>query len=289
MSIASEPVRSEEPRSTSASPPHSELQCDWDLPAYDFQQEPNYTCSLLDHTAEEDLSELRVLCRICLKNFVQVEEVALLSRRKRRRAEPPPVLSSMTVCRACLRLDPSLLSAAPEKAKRVVRRQRAKVRDSAADEMLQQRQLQLAELTCADLPEQERRRKQQLIRNRISAQQSRNRKRQLLDKIEAANRELQQENQRLQEKVAQLTGENNYLRGQLERFTEQDSGVRTGSLALGLVALAALALVFSSPQAVETSLSQPRSLTASSLMEYREALPVSVVAPAPVSVAPVIL
>ena len=289
MSVASEPVRSEEPRSTSASPPHSELPCDWDLPAYDFQQELNYTCSLMEHATEEDLSDMRVLCRICLKNFVKVEEVALLSRRKRRRAEAPPVLSSMTVCESCLRLDPSLLSAAPDKAKRVVRRQRAKTRDSVADQTLQQRQLQLAELACADLPEQERRRKQQLIRNRISAQMSRNRKRQLLDKIELANRELQNENQRLQEKVAQLTGENNYLRGQLERYTEQSSGVRTGSLVLGLVALAAMAFVFSSPQAMETPISSARSLTASSLMEYREVLPAPVIAPAPVTTAPVIL
>ena len=289
MLPASEPTRCEEPRSTSASPPHSELQCDWDLPAYDFQQEPNYTCSLLEPAEDDDPSEARVLCRICLKNFVRVEEVALLSRRKRRRSEAPPVLSSMTVCESCVRLDPALLGSATEKAKRVVKRQRAKTRDSAADYLLHQRKQQLAALTAAGLPEQELRRKQQLIRNRISAQQSRNRRRLLLDQIESANRELQQENQQLKDKISQLIGENNYLRGQLERFTEENAGPRTSSLVLGVAALAALVLVFGGsggpPEPLQSS---PRALMSSSVMEYRGAVPAPLF-PERVPPAPVIL
>ena len=273
-------VKSEEPRSTTASPPHSEEQSDWGLHGYlgELESEVDYTCSLGNEGADDYPSDPKVLCAICHKTLVPIQETALLSRRKRRRQDAPPLLSYMTVCDYCSRTDPSLLISASLKTKRVVKRQRAKTRneteDSEALRKLKEQQQELLE-KCKDLPENERKRMQQIIRNRISAQQSRDRKKLVMVQIEATNTLLVEENQQLRGKIDELSAENRYLRSQLERYTTDPapntSWPRAGALTLGLGAVVMIAMVLTAAPAVDVLPPQPapRHLE-TSIMEYRE-------------------
>lgn len=253
--------------STTPSPPHS----DWELPMPpDLEDLPILG---LDTECEEEAGS--VLCSICRKNLVKVQELALVSRRKRRRVVAPPILSSMTVCESCIQHDPRDLPGASNRSKRVVKRQRAKVRgkedESEAVRKLKEQRNQLLDQS-KDLSEAERKRMQQILRNRISAQQSRDRKKVLLTHIERRNNDLVEENEKLRGKIEELSRENRYLREQLERYTSDSGGVSRGGLmllGLGTVIMAVMTVASYWPSPLPTHTTRLLS-SSTSLMEYRE-------------------
>ena len=279
----------EDPRSTSTSPPYSDTpQHEWELDcaadyAEDYQSSSiwNNSTSLPLSGREEAAGERLVLCTICHKNLVPVQEVLLVGRKKRKRQEDLPVLSTMTVCQDCRSLAPDQLRSisVPEKAKRVVKRQRAKNRvqesESAALNQLREKQLEILEKN-PNLPEVEKRRMQQMVRNRISAQQSRDRKKVYVQQIEAVNDDLVAENGQLREKIASLEHENQYLRSQLERYmtTPESSGGRIAAgMMFGMAAIMMVVMVTMSYQPSSDLVSpQHRVLSeVTSIMEYRGA------------------
>lgn len=250
--------------STTPSPPHS----DWELPI--LQELEELPTLGLDEDCEDEPGS--VLCSICRKNLVKVQEVALVSKRKRRRVVPPPILSSMTVCENCIQHDPRDLTSASNRSKLVVKRQRAKVRneDDESDAVKKLKELRNQLLNQAkDLSDTERKRMQQILRNRISAQQSRDRKKLLLTHVERKNNELVEENERLRGKIEELHRENRYLKGQLERYTS-GGGSGSGLMMLGLgtvlmVVMTVSGYYWQSPIPEHNT----RVLSSSSLMEYR--------------------
>jgi hypothetical protein len=155
----------------------------------------------------------------------------------------------------------------------VVKRQRAKVRneddESEAVKKLKELRNQLLN-QAKDLSDTERKRMQQILRNRISAQQSRDRKKLLLTHVERRNNELVEENERLRGKIEELHRENRYLRGQLERYTS-GGGSGSGLMMLGLGTVLMVVMTVSGyywqspiPEHNTRVLS-----SSSSLMEYR--------------------
>lgn len=242
---------------------------DWDLPSPPVESE---SPSLPDLTPLPDSSS--VLCAICRKSLVSIHEVALITRRKRRRALPPPFLSSMSICPTCLQKDPNDLKTADSKSKRVIKRQKTKIRleenESEAVKMLkEQRELLLKETN----DETELKKLQVVLRNRISAQQSRDRKKLLLSHIETVNTELTEENLKLRRKIEELNGENRYLRGQLERFMMESGGNSgSGMMMLGLGAVLMVVMtVYSAWETpiIPTSHSSRVLSPSTTLMEYK--------------------
>ncbi|CAG9315912.1 unnamed protein product [Blepharisma stoltei] len=165
------------------------------------------------------------LCTICQKNIVKFEDPLQIPK-KRKRFDDIPILPSMQVCEECRAMDLASLKdkEIPEKSKRVVKREHAKRRamESEAVNKLKEEQKKLQEI-CKDLPDAERKRQQQMIRNRISAQQSRDRKKQYISLIEDENSQLKKQNSCLQHKVMQLQAENDYLKNQLASIHMSDS------------------------------------------------------------------
>lgn len=284
----------EDPRSTSTSPPYSDTpQHEWELDCgADYAEDlPYQSPSIWNHSTplpssgrEEAAGDRLVLCTICHKSLVPVQEVLLVGRKKRKRQEDLPVLSTMTVCQDCRMMAPDQLRgiSVPEKSKRVVKRERAKNRvlesENAALNQLREKQLEALEKN-PDLPEVEKRRMQQMVRNRISAQQSRDRKKVYLQQIEAVNDDLMAENGQLREKIAGLEQENQYLRSQLERYMTTPgssglglvTGVMFGLAAVMMVVMVAMPYQSSS----ELALPQHRILSeVTSVMEYRGGNPV---------------
>lgn len=278
----------EDPRSTSTSPPYSEdPQSEWDL-GCPYTEDLGYT-SIWNPSnptpisvRDDPTSERVVLCTICHKNLVPVQEVLLVGRKKRKRQEDLPVLSSMTVCEDCRALPAEQLRSisVPEKSKRVVKRQRAKNRtmENEGAALVSQREKQLQELEKnPDLPETEKRRLQQMVRNRISAQQSRDRKKVYLLQMESANDELKLENDQLRDRIKSLEQENQYLRDQLERYMTEPSSSGTkwaGGMLLGLTAVMMVVMVtMQSPAGSDGVQLQRRALNeVTSVVKYQSAV-----------------
>lgn len=176
---------------------------------------PVYDFSTNDHT-------LSLLCSVCHKNIVKAEDTTSQIRKKRKRQENVPIFASMTVCEDCRNLnveDLKNLKNASDKSKRVIKREHAKrrVMESEAVKKLKEEQQQLAE-DSKDMPESERKRLQQMIRNRISAQQSRDRKKAFVTQIEDENQSLRDQNNNLKYKLKQIQDENTYLKNQLTQI-----------------------------------------------------------------------
>lgn len=216
---------------------YEELSDDWTMPftvseEEDEALEDNKILPELDseHVTHEESRTF--LCSICKKNIVRVSN-SLTTRRKRRRVDEGPVLSSMTICQECIELDNEQLrdmKYASEKSKRAVRRQHAKKRvaESEALKKLKAQQEEIMQVS-KDLPENERKKLQQMIRNRISAQQSRDRKKAHLMQVEAEIQALKLENASLKTKLNRVNTENKYLKNQLSRlYSSDDSNLPNG-------------------------------------------------------------
>lgn len=253
---------------------YSELNLEIPDPDYFWltQHETNsQTCKAEDSTPS-------VLCSLCHRNFVTAPEVP---KKKRKRTEQQSISSTNSLCEECLALPPDKVNTinAPLKAKRTIRRQQAKNRSSDTVQKLQQEQ---EKLKTADLPEAERKRRQQMIRNRISAQQSRDRKKAYVAQLEEENQEVKNQNAALKHKLKQLYEENLYLKNQLTQI-HLESSERTimsrtakgASLALATV-LSVMMLVNTLNTETTTTTLAPRQLTSLDLSNYKNPQGVSV-------------
>jgi hypothetical protein len=216
-----------------------------------------------EHVTHEDSRTF--LCSICKKNIVRLSST-LTTRRKRRRVDEGPVLSSMTICQECIELDNEQLrdmKYASEKSKRAVRRQHAKKRvaESEALRKLKARQEEIMEVS-KDLPENERKKLQQMIRNRISAQQSRDRKKAHLMQVEAEIQALKLENASLKTKLNRVNTENKYLKNQLSRLYSSDDSNLPNGLKQSILGISAVMCVVMLTQLIpSTSIPTTRMLT----------------------------
>jgi hypothetical protein len=213
-----------------------------------------------------EFQKAAVLCCVCQQNFLE-PEVKEEGRRKRRKLDDEPTLASKTVCEECKSLQPAELTQlkyASAKSKRAVKREHAK-RRTAEQEALKKLQDQQEELlkNSANLPEHERRRLQQMVRNRISAQQSRDRKKAYLGELEHENQNLQVEVSNLKRRVMQLEMENRTYQHKLAQLEFSDtpsySRLAGASLVFGVLAVVCVLAVFAPNPPVQI---QPRRLTA---------------------------
>lgn len=147
-----------------------------------------------------------VLCGVCKQTFVSVP----MPPSKRTRPEQG------LVCEDCLALTPGELPKfrhASARSKRVVKREHAKRRTKETDsEAVRKLKIEQEQIEGGDMPEPEKKRLYQIVRNRISAQQSRDRKKAYVDQLEQEKRDLESKNLALEQKIARLKFENRLLK-----------------------------------------------------------------------------
>lgn len=205
-----------------------------------------------------------VLCSVCQRNFIEPEPIEE-GRRKRRKTDEGPILASKTVCHECLGLQPADLTQlkyASAKSKRAVKREHAKRRtEQEVMKKLQEQQEELLK-NSANLPEGERKRLQQMIRNRISAQQSRDRKKAYVNELEHENQTLMCEVSNLKRQVMQLEIENKTYKQRLAQLEFSDtsgySRIAGASLIFGVMAVVLVIAAFVPNTSVQL---QPRRLS----------------------------
>ena len=162
----------------------------------------------------EDAS-ITYLCEICHKNIIKLDKGSNSLRKKRKRNENQLIVASMKVCEECRGLDLDDLKKMQGSAqcKRVIKREHAKRR---AQEVEAQQEKQIDDNT--DIDDSEKKKLKQVIRNRISAQQSRDRKKAYIREVEHENNLLKQQANALRHKMQQLHQENQYLKNQLAQI-----------------------------------------------------------------------
>lgn len=200
------------------------------------------------------------ICKVCGKNTVDIEQENP-SKRKRRKVEVELPQSTAMVCSECLSLtveQASNLRKIPEKGLLLLKRAQAKRKTQDTLQRLKEEEAQVME-KAAELPLADQRRLKQMMRNRISAQQSRDRKKNYELQLEKEIIELKQDNAKLCEKVQTLEHENSLLRSASARqvFGGRDNSPRIGAISLVLGTLVAVCLVASMLQPVPTASLQP--------------------------------
>lgn len=163
-------------------------------------------------------SSITYLCEICHKNIIKLEDSSSATRKKRKRSENQLIVASMKVCDSCRSLDIGDLKniSGSAQCKRVIKREHAKRRVQETESLKSPKDVQEKMIDeNLDLTESEKKKMKQVIRNRISAQQSRDRKKAYIKEIEAENDELKQQTINLKYKIQQLYRENQYLKNQL--------------------------------------------------------------------------
>ena len=132
-----------------------------------------------------------ILCELCNVNTISIERV----RKKRKHFdEEIPILSTSKICDTCSNMkstDLSKIKGGRKQGKTVVKRQRAKKRtvekgmSESLKKLIEEQQAFLEE--NKNLPPDEFKKLRQVVRNRISAQQSRDRKKQYISEIDERN------------------------------------------------------------------------------------------------------
>lgn len=164
---------------------------------------------------------LTYICEICHKNIIKLQDSSSNLRKKRKRCENQLITASMKVCDECRKLNLEDLKklSGPVSCKRVIKREHAKRRAQEIDNLKnikEQQEKQIDE--NQELTECEKKKMKQVIRNRISAQQSRDRKKVYIHEIEKENEELKQQTFSLNRKIQLLNQENQYLKNQLAQI-----------------------------------------------------------------------
>ena len=212
-----------------------------------------------------------LICQVCKKNTVHLDSQP----KKRRRTSKEPILSSMKLCESCKNLSPQQLAAftkAASSSKLAAKREIAKrrVQETEALKKLKEEQAKVLE-KIDGMPDQQKKKIQQKLRNRISAQQSRDRKKAYTDQLEAENDQIHSENSALKYRIQQLETENKYLRNQLIslQMKSSDSSVPR-YIKASTLALATIVSVMLIAQSVHNNTQQTRQLIESfNLEEYR--------------------
>ena len=198
----------------------------------------------------EDFS-VTYICEICHKNIIKLEETGSKLRKKRKRTENQLITASMKVCEECRKLNLEDLKkvSGPASCKRVVKREHAKRRVQETENLKSLKEQQEKQIDeSLDLNENEKKKMKQVIRNRISAQQSRDRKKAYIKEIEQDNNELKQQVSSLKRKLHLLNQENQYLKNQLAQIhfggNQGSSTIKVASL--GIATLLSVFLLINS-------------------------------------------
>jgi len=205
-----------------------------------------------------------VLCGVCKQTLVSVP----LPPSKRFRPEQG------LVCEDCLALTPGELPQfrhANVRSKRVVKREHAKRRTKETEsEAVRKLKLEQEQIEGGDMPEVEKKRLYQVVRNRISAQQSRDRKKAYVDQLEQEKRDLESRNLALEQKIARLKFENRLLK---QRIATQSPAIEEGQSPLSRTlrnVTIALATVISVMAFVQ-SIGEKEAFPALELKDFRNA------------------
>lgn len=216
---------------------------------------------LYDNPSYSDLPEdysVTYICEICHKNIIKLEEAGSKLRKKRKRTENQLITASMKVCEECRKLNLEDLKkvSGPASCKRVIKREHAKRRVQETENLKtlkEQQEKQIDE--SPDLNENEKKKMKQVIRNRISAQQSRDRKKAYVKEIEQENNELKQQVSSLKRKLHLLKQENQYLNNQLAQIhfggNQGSSTVKVATLGIATL-LSVFVLINSMSDATST-------------------------------------
>lgn len=212
-----------------------------------------------------DDSSITYLCEICHKNIIKLEDQSSTLKKKRKRTETQLIVASMKVCDECKLLDLNDLKkiSGPAQCKRVIKRDHAKRRMQELENLKNLKDLQEKQIDDnKDLTENEKKKLKQVIRNRISAQQSRDRKKVYIKEIEQENQALKQQASSLKHKIQTLNQENQYLKNQLAQIHIGGNNYSAFKGAgLGIATLLSVFLVVNSLS--ETSTQSIRQLSAS--------------------------
>ena len=197
---------------------------------------------------QEDKS-ITLLCDICHKSIIKLNEPSA-TKKKRKTSENQLIVASMRVCKDCRMLDINDLkkTSASAQGKIVMKRENAKRRVIETEKLsiIKEEQEKLLDENLK-LSEGDKKKMKQVIRNRISAQQSRDRKKAYLAQIEEENEKLQEQNNLLKYKIQELSQENNYLKNQLSGLHLQGpSNTTIRGTVFGLLVFAAVILIVNS-------------------------------------------
>ena len=209
-------------------------------------------------------SSISYLCEICRKNFIKIEENPDSTSKRRKRTENQLIISSMKICEDCRKLDLEELKkiSGLSNYKRAIKREHAKNRIKEEEGVKNTKDNQEKQIDeNGDLNDAEKKRLKQIIRNRISAQQSRDRKKSYIQEMEQENLLLKQQANNFKHKIQQLTQENLYLKNQLTQIHLGGSNYGSYKVAtLGLATLLSVFVLFNSLTETSNSL-QARKLT----------------------------
>lgn len=208
------------------------------------------------------------MCEICHQSIIKIDHSSEFPSKKRKNPQSQLILPSMKICKDCrgLNLDDLKNLCIPNHGKIVIKRERAKRRGNQSEKIQDFKENQ--EKTIEENPnlcEIEKKKLKQIIRNRISAQQSRDRKKVYLNKLEEDNKELKLQNNLLKRKVYDLVQENEYLKSQLSGIhLSAPSYNRIKGLGLGLVVFIGLVVLITTDSSPIISIKKSRYLLSSS-------------------------
>jgi hypothetical protein len=213
-----------------------------------------------EHISETDDFSVTYICEICHKNIIKLEEPGSKLRKKRKRSENQLITASMKVCDECrnLNLEDLKKLSGSASCKRVVKREHAKRRVQETENLKNLKEQQEKQIDDnSDLTDLEKKKMKQVIRNRISAQQSRDRKKAYIKEMEQENNEIKQQVSSLKRKLHLLHQENQYLKNQLAQMHFGGSP-STGALKVATLGIATLLSVFVLLNSISDSTATPR-------------------------------
>lgn len=220
-----------EKQSTNVSPLDNE-DLNNDLMLHDFDldlrmplSEDTWSFSNLDTLSLEcsqSDSSLVILSSTCQECSVEIDESLP---KKRKRLNKYPLLSSNKLCDKCRYLEESKPNNRKIQEKSIgasIKGHIKRVIESDAVAKLKEEQRKLIH---KDIPDAEKKRLQQMIRNRISAQQSRDRKKHYVSIIEDENSQLKSQNENLKLLIFQFETENRILKKRLAKINVPDQSI----------------------------------------------------------------
>ena len=187
----------------------------------------------------------QIFCSLC--DCLMNSEDMPVTRKKRRRNEEE---QTAPICEDCANATISVTSSESKnrasKAQRITKRKRSKVdsKTSGNGESVQLRKLrqQQAELLekSKNLPAEELKRLKQVVRNRISAQQSRDKKKLFMADMQVANEKLEDENQELRDQIEAFERENVLLKEQIGKIATSEAPYFSSTARAATIALASI-------------------------------------------------
>ena len=217
---------------------------------------------LSNYSAEPEDKYITCLCEICHKNIIKINDSSSSLRKKRKINESQLIVASMKVCKECrmLKLEDLKTISGSTQGKIVVKRENAKRRVQENEKNIREQQEKLIE-DNSELSEGEKKKMKQIIRNRISAQQSRDRKKAYVAQLTDENNQLKLQNTMFKYKIQELSQENAYLKNQLSGMhlnSSSSSSIKGASL--GLMVFVGIILIINMNSNNNSVIAKPRHL-----------------------------